>query len=322
MNQESGLDKGVFFLTGIIVLVLSGFNLICPPRVFSEMTPQEVALQNNLEKWNTPVFNMGVGLAYAADARGAQGGFTNPAALSRIQNNQFTIEYQRWGKDWDLLSAGIAHPTFGGSAYSLQMTWLDYGELEPDYDTQLYRPQGSEFKAGVTYSQLFFEQVAVGVTGNVMTSKIGFRERETGGSFDLGALVRFSPDFWFGAVGKNLNGSLEIADTKNKLPTQYRAGFAWYLYQQRIGITVDAVKLSTDQVDTGESEKSDFGMAGGIRYLFSPHLRFALGYHDIYLGQSGFTGNLGIKFPTFYWQLGYLQTEEENIMRTGGTMRF
>ncbi|GEM_PF-5476825 len=304
----------------IFSILIIGFFLGASP-LYAGKTVQEVALGDNLERWNLPVFNMGVGQAYAADARAAQAGFTNPAAVSRIASNQFSVEYQRWGEGWDLVSAALAHPMRGGGAFSTQFTWLDYGELEPEEPDDLYRPQGNEFKAGLTYSQLLTDRLALGVTGNVMTSKIDFDyDRETAGSMDVGAIFRMTPDLWLGAVGKNINGSLKVDDKQNKLPPQYRAGVAWYLFQTRLGITADAVYLEDENSNTDDDQQ--IGVAGGLRFLYSPHVSLAVGYHNIYEDNDGMAGNLDFQFERFSFRLGYMQEENGNIIRTGGTVNF
>jgi hypothetical protein len=281
-------------------------------------TPQDVALSNNLELHNIPVFNIGTGLAYAADARGVQGGLTNPASLSRLGSNQFSVEYQTWNEDWDLFSAGIARPLPRNSAFAVQASWLDYGELTPDYDTQLYRPQGNEIKGGITYTRAFYNRFSIGASLNVMSSKIGFRDRETEFVTDLGVLLRLGESFWLGAVGKNLNGSLIIDDTENKLPPEYRLGVAYYLFQERLGLTVDAAYREAED----EADDDNIGMAGGIRVRLSPQFRLAAGYHSLEEDLNGYTGSVEVIFPLFQWNLALMDAGDENIIRTGGTMRF
>ncbi|MFP4687419.1 MAG: hypothetical protein ACLFN5_04835 [bacterium] len=321
--ERSGFIEHIFYACFFVV---SGFVFLLTivsvsgtvVEVYAGQTEQEVALANNLERWNLPVFNMGAGLTYAADARGLQGGITNPASLARISSNQFSIEYQTWNEGWDLFSGGIARPLGAGSVFAIQVSWLDYGELTPDYDTQLYRPQGNELKGGFTYTQAFHDRFSIGATVNAMSSKIGFRDRETEFSADLGLLFRPGESFWLGAVGKNLNGSLEIDDKENKLPPEYRLGAAYYVFQERLGITVDATYREAIE-DTGDEQ---IGMAGGIRLRLSPHFRFAAGYHSFDDQYDGYTGSVELMFPLFQWQVAVVDNGEESITRAGGTMKF
>ncbi len=285
-------------------------------------TAREEAYGDNLSRWNVPVFNQGVGLAYAADARGVHGGLTNPAALSRIQTHQFSIEYQRWAESWDLYNSGIAVPMRGPHAYAFQFSWLDYGELEPENDGQLYRPQGNEFKGSFTYSRLLANRLAVGISGGLMSSKMDFEDRKTEPVVDLGLIYRVTPGFWLGATGKNLNGSLQFDDKDNKIPPEYRVGTALYLFEDRIGLTADAVYIDTE--DREDFDREDIGMAGGLRLMFTESVRLSGGYHSLYGNNEieGYTGSVELRLPGLQFNFSLIDTGRETISRGGGTLRF
>lgn len=298
------------------------FLLFCSGQVVAGQTSRQDAYSNNLSRWNVPVFSMGNGMAYAADVRGVHGGLTNPAGLSRIQERQFSIEYQRWGENWNLYNTGIAVPISGGHAYALQLSWLDYGELEPLEEDELYRPQGNEFKSNFTYSRFFANRISFGASIGVMSSKMGFLDRKTEPTADLGLLLRLNPGFWLGMTGKNLNSSLKFDDKENKLPPEYRWGTAMYLFEDRIGLTADLVYIETENREDFRSE--DIGMAGGLRLMFSKSFRLSFGYHSLYGNgeDAGLTGGLNLKYPGLRWNLGLLDTGSEAIVRGGGSMRF
>ena len=155
-----------------------------------------------------------------------------------------------------------------------------------------------------------------------MSSKLDFEDRKTEPVYDLGVLFRLNPGFWLGATGKNLNGSLKFDDKENKLPPEYRAGAALYLFQDRIGLTADAVYIDTEDRDDFAWE--DVGMAGGIRLIFTDALRLSGGYHSLYNNneKEGYTGSVELRLPGLRWSFSLVDTGKENIARGGGTLRF
>jgi hypothetical protein len=305
-------------VVGLVVVVMLTVGV--PTTSRAALTSQDVARSNHLDRWNLPTRAMSVGGAYAADANGLQGGLTNPASLSRLQTYQFSVEYQRWRKEWDLFNAGIAVPMYGGHSLAVQGTWLDYGELEPSSPTQLFRPQGNEFKGGLSYSYRWTENSAVGFTVGGMTSEIGFRERQYATFVDLGYLYRFSPDLWLGASVNNVVGELTVDGGPDKLPRQSRLGLAWAIWQNRFSFTADAVYHQPG--DNTPDEDATPGVAGGMRFLLFEHWRFSAGYHSFYDGESGPTGGIQVEYPNFEWKLSYLDTEVDDLFRVGGNMRF
>ncbi|MGM0380560.1 MAG: hypothetical protein ACQEP7_01085 [bacterium] len=320
MTVTANKTRGRLLYVFLVLL----FITVSAGKSSAAQTTREDAYADNLSRWNVPVFNQGVGMAYAADARGVHGGLTNPAALSRIQTHQFSIEYQRWGENWDLFNSGIAVPMAGPHAYAFQFSWLDYGELEPLEEDELYRPQGNEFKGSFTYSFLLADRLALGASLGMMSSKMGFKERETEPLADLGLLLRLNSGFWLGVTGKNLNGTLKIDDKYNKLPPEYRAGAAIYMFEDRIGLTGDMIYIDTEERE--DFEREDVGMAGGLRLLISESFRISAGYHSLYGDKNdapeGYTGGVELNLPGLRWNLGLVDTGEETITRAGGTLRF
>ena len=306
-----GLRSGVCWLAVICALLLLSGAMA---RVSG--TELSVARGNNLERMNQSIYHIGVGQAYVADVVSGQGGAGNPAGLSRRTVNQFSVEYQRFGEGWDLVSSGLVRPLRGGGSGGMQFAWLDYGELRRDYDTQLYRPQGTEFKAGISYSQQLTADLAVGLSGNLLTAKLGLdAQRETDYSLDAGALYRVNPGLWIGLVGRNLGGSLEIEGEANKLPEEFRVGFARYLFENRVSLTGDLV-----YIEPGAGLSRISGGAAGMRVTLVENLRIALGYRDIYEDESGFTGAVELFFPGITMRVGYLRDQYGRVVRMGGTV--
>lgn len=301
------------------VVFVSFLVLSCVQPIYGAQTPQTEAKANHLDRWNLPSRSLAVGGAYSADADGLQGGLTNPASLSRLQTHQFSVEHQNWRQSWKLFDAGIAVPMYGGHSLSLHGTWLDYGELEPESDTELFRPQGNEFKGGLSYSYRATRNSAIGFSGGFMTSEIGFRDREYEPYVDLGYIRRMPNDLWFGLTVKNVVGDLVIEDGEDKLPLQARGGFAWYLWQNRLTLTADAVYHDPEE---SADEETSFGGAGGLRALFFEHYRFSVGYHNYYEDRDGLTGGLQIEYPNFKWKFSFMDTGTDNLVRLGGNMRF
>ncbi|MFB6356330.1 MAG: hypothetical protein ABEJ65_07430 [bacterium] len=313
------ISKYRYIVLLTVCCLIGGIGLegILVTPAHSAQTSQDEALANNLDRWNFPIRSIGVGTAYAADANGIQGGLTNPASLSRLQSNEFSIEYQRWGESWDMFNMGIASPQYGGQSVAFHTSWLDYGELEPQEDTELFRPQGNELKSGVTYSYRFSKNSALGVTGNVMSSDIGFRESEISYSVDLGYLYRLNNQIWFGASAKNASGTLQVDTGPEKLPTQVRGGVVWYFLQDRGALTTDLVFH-----DPGETADEQIGGAGGARILIFNHYRFSAGYHNYYEDRSGMTGAVELVYPDISWKTSYLNTGKDDVIRIGANLRF
>jgi len=302
------------------VLLCSGVLYLVPVVVKAGPTPQSVALGNNLERWNFPTRSQGVGGAYTADAAGFQGALTNPASLSRLMSYQFSVEHQTWREDWNLFQAGIALPMRGGHAVSLNATWLDFGELEPAGPDEVFRPQANEIKAAISYSYRFTGSSSLGISGGMMGSEIGFREREFEPFVDLGFLHRITPNLWFGINSTNVVGDLEIDTGPDKLPMQFRTGLAWNWWEDRLTFTGDLIYH--DPETSSSVEDDSIGGAGGIRIQFFDHFRISSGYHNFYDGLDGITAGIQIEFPNFRGKASFLDTGNDELIRVGGNMRF
>lgn len=250
-----------------------------------------------------------LGGAYAAIVNGPQATFSNPAGVITATGlPAANVSYVRWLADIGIGSASFSRPvsSFGGQVA------IGFAFLSTDFpETTEFYPQGtgrtvsySDFLASISFSRLFTDRLAIGVTAKLLREEMGTGvggPTTTGALFDAGtvyslgyrngkiaiALSHFGPDLKpTGSYFSNVTGA-EVDYTAYSPPTSFHLGFAmdpWIAGPHRLTMVTQVVHPA----DQNES------LLFGTEYWFQDSYSLRAGY-DFAADELGFSAGFGFK---------------------------
>jgi hypothetical protein len=264
---------------------------------------------------------IGMGGAFVASADDITAAFYNPGGLSRINENQFLVNYSEWlvGSKHSWIGLGIKATDDDYVAISVDN--LDYGEEEV---TTVDSPEGtgemwnaSDLACNLSYCRNLTDRFSIGATVKYIQQKI-WNESATSFAADIGLLYRtqleglnigmsisnFGKDMKL--EGKDLLRPIDVDESYNynnssitsnlstdswELPLIFSVGFAWKLnltHELFLTAATDAVIPSNENTYLnvgGELEWNNIFFARiGKNSLFKEH------------AQEGLTAGMGIKY--------------------------
>jgi hypothetical protein len=237
----------------------------------------------------------GMGEAFVAIADDASAAFWNPAGLALSNRREVVLNHIDWLADvsHEYLSAAV--PTRAGN-WGLSVTSLSLGQLEEttieEYQGTGRTFTGSDLAIGVSYSRMFTDKLAFGLTAKAVSEQIGDYVGTAGLAFDFGvhystgwrnlrlamAMANFGPDLRY--TGSKLNFTHDpdwewpwtrepipatyLTETF-PLPTIFRFGLAYDIFNSGVSHLVGAVDLNHYN---DVNEKVNFG----VEYRFGGFL--------------------------------------------------
>lgn len=226
---------------------------------------------------------MGLGGSFVGLADEPLGMMWNPAGMTQLSRNEIFLETNQYfeGTAINTLSfavPGVKYPTFGLSVLALRSDEFQRtNDVNDDLGT--FREGETAYLLSVSHS------IASGISlgGNLRIVHQSLDEfSATGVGLDLGLLARVSKTVRLGLSVANLGGpDLELRDTSETYPTQWRGGAAVDLFKGRGLLTAEVEQIGDLRTN----------VRGGGEYWISRVFGLRAGY-DGFGPTGGFTVNL------------------------------
>ena len=190
----------------------------------------------------------GLGGAFTAQSGDVECAWWNPAGSVILGGAQFTASYNSFIEDISATYAAAAFP-FGANkrnsilinATNVAMGSVDARDATGNSAGSI-SPTGMEIGAGAALC--LTPALSFGLMAKSVQQNLG-GDNSSGTAFDAGILIKLSPVLNFGVSEQNLGSSLKT-DIKtlnltvtNQLPTDLRAGFAYYAVKNKLWLTAD-----------------------------------------------------------------------------------
>lgn len=229
----------------------------------------------------------GMGDAFVAVADDASTAFWNPAGLALAGKRQIVLNHIDWFADINHEYLAAVVPTRVGN-WGLSVTALSLGQFEEttidEYQGTGRTFTGADLAAGVSYSRMFTDKLAFGLTTKVVSEQIGDYVGTAGVAFDFGihystgwrslrlamAMANFGPDLRY--TGNELNFTYDpdwewpwtrepipatyLTETF-PLPTIFRFGLAYDVFSTEASCLLAALDLNHFN---DVNEKVNFGL--------------------------------------------------------------
>jgi len=240
--------------------------------------------------------------------------YSNPAALSFIETNNFMLDWgnvlPNYAQDYfkTLISFNYKINTdnmIGGYIYHFNMgeyIFMDYGGNQLFYNKY-------KMAISLSYPKKINNNSSLGVSMKVLsenyTDEIGSEKTSYGYAFDLGYLLVLK-HFKIGASIKNIGNAFD--KEKNELPLQLLLGSLYEvnIYNRRFDILLDIDR------DLNNADIVDYSL--GLEYIHSDNIIIRSGYLITELGYSNYerfyTWGLGYKFKNIIIDFGYRGGEQ------------
>lgn len=293
----------------------------------------------------------GMGDAFVAVADDASAAFWNPAGLALVGRRQIVLNHIDWLADVNHEYLAAVVPTPVGN-WGVSMTALSLGQFEEttidEYQGTGRTFTGTDLAAGVSYSRMFTDKLAFGLTAKVVSEQIGDYVGTAGVAFDFGihyntgwrnlrlamAMANFGPDLRYTGNKLNFthNPDWEWPWTREPipatyltetfpLPTIFRFGLAYDLFRGEASRLLAAVDLNhfndvNEKVNFGlEYRYGAFFLRGGYILNVDPDYARRVG------SSTGLSAGTGLTFrPAGAFDLGF-DYSYRNLGRLGMSHR-
>ena len=240
-----------------------------------------------------------MGMAYAALADDASGGFWNPAGLSGLGRKDLLFSIHRWIEDvrGEFLAFGWGN---GRQGFGIHVLYTDMGEMEHRLvasPTPLTTFSAHEIVLGFSYSHVILNQFSVGLTVQMLYEKI-FIDEAIGAGIDLGFLWEVWEDgLRIGGVVQNIGKTSPMQNEDIQLPLMGRLGLACPLdiLGGRFIFAVDGI----------QEKGFPFHIHGGMEYGWRESLFLRCGYQAGYETRD-ITGGLGVAWKRYRLDYCYM----------------
>ena len=165
-----------------------------------------------------PVGAQGIatGGAFLSNVTGLEAIYYNPAGLSLYNGSEAMFSYMSYIADINVsyFAIGTNLGDLGSFAFSIKT--FDFGDIavttfeQPDGDGSTYSP--SFLTAGLTYSKIVTDRVAIGVNAKVISESIQ-SVSASGFALDFGVQYRFPSNLSIGAAVKNIGTNMRYTGT-------------------------------------------------------------------------------------------------------------
>ena len=188
---------------------------------------------------------MGLGGGYVSLADDALGMMWNPAGMTQLHRNELFLETSRYFEGTSLNTLGFVlpgsrYPTLGLSVLALRS---DEFQQTNDVNDPLGTFNEGETAYVMSASHNLHPRVSVGANLRVVHQSIA-EYSATGYGLDLGVLAQATDIVRIGASVSNVGGpDLELRETRETYPRQYRGGVAVDLLQGRALATLEVEKI-------------------------------------------------------------------------------
>jgi hypothetical protein len=188
---------------------------------------------------------MGLGGGFVSLADDALGMVWNPAGMTQLGRNELFLETSQYFEGTSLNTLGLVlpgrkYPTLGLSILALRS---DEFQRTNDVNDHLGTFNEGETAYVLSASHDFHSRVSVGANLRVVHQSID-EFSASGFGLDLGVLARAASNVRLGASISNVGGpDLELRETKETYPRQYRGGVAVDLLQGRALATMEVEKI-------------------------------------------------------------------------------
>lgn len=244
------------------------------------------------------------------------GMFTNPAGLSYLESDQFTLNYTNYVLDISGGLAAYARHFEGIGMLSFGITYMDYGDFEETTETA--EKTGNTFGAndlaiGVGLSNRLDQHFSYGVNLKYAFSKLqDYNASAIALDFGLIYDAPFQDDLHFAITLLNLGTNFKYyQDTQEPLPLSLNIGLSKKLAHLPLEIA-----LSLKDLNVERNEMLDYikGFSIGGEFRFSESFRARIGYdNQLHSGLEttkeerfgGLSGGVGIYWGQFRLDYAY-----------------
>ena len=226
---------------------------------------------------------MGLGGGFVSLADEAPGMMWNPAGMTQLGRNELFLESSQYFEGTSLNTLGFVlpgskYPTLGVSILALRS---DEFQRTSDVNDHLGTFNEGETAYVLSASHDFHPRVSVGANLRMVHQSIA-EYSATGYGLDLGVLAQATDIVRIGASICNVGGpDLELRDTRETYPRQYRGGVAVDLLQGRALATMEVEKIGDLRTN----------VRGGAEYQLTEMITLRAGF-DGSDPAGGFTVNL------------------------------
>jgi long-subunit fatty acid transport protein len=257
-----------------------------------------------------------MGDAFVASANNAEAMFWNPAGIAQVKNDyDIALGYNKWIFDIKHQYAGFVYNADKLGTFGLNMTYVDYGEIEgtrrSDSDPNGYIETGTftpkAYVVGLTYAKSISDKFSFGGNIKYVRQDLGSGYVATGTSTDTGKFVdnklgQFALDFGIlyftgfkdlrlGVTITNL--SLEKGFIKETFPLPIAMKIGLAMDVLRI-FDVDKIHKLTVEVDALHLRDYTERMHFGAEYTFDDKFFVRAGYKTNY-DEDKFSAGFGVK---------------------------
>ncbi|MFN0158568.1 MAG: PorV/PorQ family protein [Bacteroidota bacterium] len=237
--------------------------------------------------------------ATSAHVSGAAATFYNPAGLVQAEHpddgTQLLFMHKEWIQDARTQFLGVRSSLGDESAFGISLNNTTVSEIEIRR-----RPGAAEgtftarnFSLGVSYAQMFGENISGGVTAKFLYEKL-LVDEASGFAFDIGTqIVTPIEGLAVGATIANIGSVSKLRTESSTLPTYARVGPA---YHMEIPDISSAVLIAADLIHIFPDGVSLVGVGGEIS--FQQMIAVRTGYQ---LGSEarGFSAGVGVTYGMF-----------------------
>lgn len=236
--------------------------------------------------------------------------FYNPASLSTMTSNNMSAGFGKYLLDLNFGTLSYTHKYKDIGWFGLGVKFFDYGSFDKTDEEGISTGEtfgANDLMVSAGYSNYIYEVINYGVSLKYIYSSIA-EYKSSALAVDFGLLYLIPSDNIAFSIGVNNLGSqlTSYADTREKLPLDFRVGFSKKLEHLPLRFSVTFSKLNEEREKLYQHLKS-FALGGEIS--FSENVALRIGYsnekrQDLKLGTSlgiaGFSTGLGIMFANKY----------------------
>ena len=340
----------------VSVLVIFSICVLLSGNIFAQSEPSAIFLMIS-----PGARAGGMGETNVALVDDAYATYWNPAGLSYIKGNEFSIMHANWLPQLNLPDlfydfATYVHHFEGIGTLGLSTTYLNMGEQErrDEHNNFLGTFSSYEMAVGLSYGTQLAENLAVGSTVKYIYSNLcvfGTGEQQgkgTGSSVGVDLGLLWTPGFLkkttFGMNVQNLGPKITYIDKKqaDPIPTNLKAGFVYRALTSefnKLSFSVDFNKLLVTKHTDGTSDafyKAIFtswteggfdhqikraNLGGGAEYWYSNVFSLRAGYFYEDIGKRRFA-TFGAGIRLSIYQFDFGYITGEESNPLTDTMRF
>jgi hypothetical protein len=179
---------------------------------------------------------VGLGEAYTAVGDDAEAACWNPGGLGLLEGGSVKMMHNQWFEGISLDYFGIAYNLgrFGVLGFSGKYLWMDKMQV-----TTIAEPEGTGEEFGaydaagtISYAKKLNSALSAGVNIKALQEGID-TEKGMAYALDIGAICSVNKQLRVGASVNNIGSKMKLVDEGYRLPLEYRAGAAYWLFSSK-----------------------------------------------------------------------------------------